>query len=76
MGALCGVFVGHGSCFWESDRKWAKAFSPQYCPYCRETGAQLIDHCAQGGRTDAVGGMGEQNMYNMDKAYVGLFTLL
>lgn len=68
LGALFCVFVGHQSCFWESDREQAKGLSPSVRPRCRETRAQLIDHCAPGGRTDSVGGMRERNrdMYYMD----------
>lgn len=60
LGALYCVFVGHWSCFWETDREQAKGLFPSVCPCCRDTGVQPIDHCAPGGRTDSVGGMGEQ----------------
>lgn len=69
LGALCRVFVGHGSCFCESGtERGVRVSSPQHRPVCSESGDQLIDHWAPGGRTVAVGGMGEHNheMYSMD----------
>lgn len=64
--ASCCVFVGHDGCFWESDGEQAKGLFPSVRSLLQRV--QLIDHCALGGRTNSVGGMGKHNrdMYNMD----------
>lgn len=57
LGAVCSVFVGHGSCFWELDREWAKVlFSLSTVPAAERPGfSSSITVQWEGGQTPWVG---------------------